>query len=159
LQQRATLNGTGLVLESVTGVQVPLLGLDVGDVEISQAVIKKFGVVEDVTGQIIGLEVKGVLELTGGVLGTDVVRENFTTTVGLTSMGNQCELVALDLGPIDVNLRPLGLGVASVDIPAATVSGQGSGAVGNLLCGLLSGLLGGVTNVVEEIVKQINRII
>lgn len=133
--------GTGLVLESVTGVTLPLIG-QVGEVVLDQAVITNFGLVEDVVGQIVGVEAEGILRLTGGVLGTDVVTEDFTTTVGVTSSGpGQCDLITLDLGPIDVDL--LG-GIATVDVPEATLAGRGSGAVGSLLC-TLGTLLGGLT--------------
>ena len=113
-----------------------------GDVTINQAVITNFALIENTVGQIVGLQVDGVLQLTGGVLGTNVVTENFTTTASVTSSGpGQCNLVSIDLGPIAVNAL-----VASVDIPAATLTAKGSGAVGSLLCNLasaLSGLLGG----------------
>jgi hypothetical protein len=136
--------GTGLVLTSVTGLKVPLLGLDLGDVVIDQAVITNFALVETVVGGIVGVEVEGLLQLTGGVLGTDVVTENFSTLVTVTSSGpGQCDLITIDLAPINVNI----LGeVASVDVPVASVTGRGSGAVGSLLCvlgSLLSGLGGG----------------
>jgi hypothetical protein len=52
-------------------------------------------------------------------------------------------LIAINLGPIGVNV--LGQ-VAFVDVPVASLTGRGSGAVGSLLCNLgnlLSGLLGG----------------
>ncbi len=133
--------GTGLSLDSVTGLSLPLIG-KLGDVTINQAVITNFALIENTVGQIVGLQVDGVLQLTGGVLGTNVVTENFTTTASVTSSGpGQCNLVSIDLGPIAVNAL-----VASVDIPAATLTAKGSGAVGSLLCNLgsaLSGLLGG----------------
>ena len=133
--------GTGLTLDSVTGVTLPLIG-KLGDVNINQAVITNFALIENTVGQIVGLEVDGVLQLTGGVLGTNVLTENFTTTASVTSSGpGQCDLVTIDLGQISVNAL-----VASVDVPAATLTAKGSGAVGSLLCNLgnvLSGLTSG----------------
>jgi hypothetical protein len=131
--------GTGLVLDSVTGVTLPLIG-KLGDVNVNQAVITNFALVENTVGQIVGLQVDGVLQLTGGVLGTNVVTENFNTTASVTSSGpGQCDLVTIDLGQISVNAL-----VASVDVPAATLTAKGSGAVGSLLCNL-GNLLGGLT--------------
>jgi hypothetical protein len=145
--------GTGLILQSVTGVRLPLIG-KLGDVVIDQAELANFAIVENVVGQIVGVQVEGVLQLTGGVLGTDVVTENFVTTVQVISSGfGQCDIVTLDLGPIDVNAL-----VAQVDVPAATVTGRGSGAVGVLLCAL-GQLLNPVTNGVRGIVQALNNVI
>src|SRR5207245_6299363 len=113
--QRQAAKGTGLVLDSVTGLTLPLIG-KLGDVVIDQAVITNFALVENTVGQIVGLQVDGVLQLTGGVLGTDVLTENFTTTASVTSSGpGQCDLVTIDLGQININAL-----VASVDVPADT---------------------------------------
>ena len=135
--------GTGLVLTSITGLAVPLLGVDLGDVVIDQAVITNFALVENVVGAIVGLEAEGVLQLTGGVLGTDVITEDFNTLVTVTSSGpGQCDLISIDLGPIAISA----LGLATVDVPVASLTGRGSGAIGSLLCNLgnlLSGLIGG----------------
>ena len=148
--------GTGLVLENLTGVTVPVLGIPLGDIVIDQAIITDLKVIEDAVGNIIGLEAEGVLQLTGGVLGTTVLTEDFTTILGITSDGpGQCDIVTIDLGPIDVTrLDPL----ARVDVPAATVTGRGSGAVGSLLCNL-SALLNLPGRVVRGIVQALNRLI
>jgi hypothetical protein len=157
-QQNGHVQGTGLVLNSVTGTKV--LGLNLGDVVVNQAVVKQFGVVEDIAGNIIGLEVTGALQLTGGILGMDVVTEDFTTGVGVVSSGHgQCELVKLDLAPI--NLDVLGH-AAFVDLPTANVTGRGNGALGSLLCNLgqlASGLVGGVSRGVRGLVNGINNVI
>jgi hypothetical protein len=155
VRQQAAPPGSGLVLDSLTGLSVPLIG-SLGDVNINQAVITNFTLVENTVGQIIGLEAEGVLQLTGGVLGTEVVTENFRTLVTVTSSGpGKCDLVTIDLGQVSVDA----LGVASVDVPAATLTGRGSGAVGSLLCALgsvLSGLTGGGAG---GLVNAINNLI
>lgn len=149
-QQR---NGSGLVLESLTGVNLPLIG-QLGDVVIDQAVLTNFALVENAVGQIVGVEVEGVVQLTGGVLGSTVVTEDFLTIVSVTSSGpGQCGVVSLDLAPFDVNLL-----VAQVDLPAAAVDVRGSGAVGPLLCALGS-LTNPVTQGVRGIVQALNRLI
>jgi hypothetical protein len=136
--------GTGLVLNSLTGLSLPLIG-QLGTVTINQAEITHFALIENTVGAIVGLEVDGVLQLTGGVLGTNVVTQNFSTTASVTSSGpGQCNLVSINLGPVAINA----LNLATVDLPTASITGKGSGAVGSLLCNLgnlLSGLLSGGT--------------
>jgi len=150
---QAKQKGTGLVLNSVTGLALPLIG-SLGTVNIDQAVITNFAIIENTVGQIVGVQADGVLQLTGGVLGTDVLTENFNTTVSVTSSGpGQCDLITIDLGQIHVDAL-----VANVDVPAATLTGKGSCAVGSLLCNLgqaLSGLTGGITGLVNALNNQI----
>ena len=160
LQQKGHVEGTGLLLESITGATVPLLGVDLGDVVVRQAVIKEFGVVEDIVGNIVGLEATGVLELTGGVLGSNVVTEDFTTGVGvISSSRGQCDVLKVDLGQIGVDV----LGRAAfVDVPVADVTARGNGAVGSLLCALgqaAQGLVNGVTGGVRGLVNAINNLL
>lgn len=131
---------TGLVLNSLTNVALPLIPIPLGDIRIDQAVVTNFTLVENAVGQIIGLQAEGIIDLTGGVLGTNVLTQNFATTVSVTSTGpGQCDLVTIDLSGISIDA----LGLADVDIPAATLTGRGSGAVGSLLCNL-GNLLGGL---------------
>ena len=148
--------GTGLALENLTGVTVPILGIPLGDVIIDQAIITDLKVIEDFAGNIIGLQAEGVLELTGGVLGTTVLTQDFLTVVGITSDGpGRCDIVSIDLGPIDVTrLDPL----ARVDVPAATVTARGSGAVGSLLCNL-GALLDLPARAIRGIVQALNNLI
>lgn len=145
-----TVNGTGLVLNSVTGLSLPLIG-QLGDVTIDQAEITNFAVIENTVGQIVGLQADGVLQLTGGVLGSQVVSEDFTTTVSVTSSGSgQCSLITIDLGQISVDAL-----VANVDVPAATLTAIASGVVGSLLCNL-GQALEGLTSAVPSLVGAIN---
>ena len=150
--QVSDFEGTGLALESVTDISLPLIGR-LGDVVVDEAVITNFRVIEDAVGQIVGLEVDGVIQLTAGVLGTDVVTEDFATLVQVTSSGpGQCTIIGLDLGPIAIDLL-----VASVDLPVASVNVRGSGLVGSLLCQLLGLLTGGGSPAeVQAVVDQIN---
>ncbi len=143
--------GSGLVLHSVTGLALPLIGR-VGDVAIDQAIITNIGLVENVVGQIVGLQARGVLQLTGGVLGTDVLTEDFATDVTVTPSDPQCRALTINLGPITVDAL-----VASVDVPAASVEADASGSVGTLLC-QLTGLLasGAPTAHVQQVVTAIN---
>jgi hypothetical protein len=152
-------SGTGLVLDDVTGVSAPLIG-QIGTVTINQAVITQLGVVQDLAGNIIGVDVTGTLQATGGALGTDVVTQNFTTDALILSSGNgQCDVLTVDLAPI--TLDALG-GAVSVDVPQASVTPRASGAVGPLLCNLgslLNAPVGQVTSAVRGIVNAINQIL
>lgn len=154
-----SVTGTGLVLDDVTGLSLPLIG-QVGTVTINQAVITQLGVVQDLAGNIIGVDAQGVLQLTGGVLGTDVVTQNFTTDALILSSGRgQCDVLTINLAPI--TLDALGSNV-SVDVPQASVTPRASGALGPLLCNLgsfLNAPVGQITSAVRGIVNAINRII
>jgi hypothetical protein len=150
--------GSGLVIDNLTGISLPLVG-DVGDIIIDQAVITELTLVEDVVGQIIGLEVTGTLTGTLSATGVPIVDEQFTSTLAITSSGpGQCEVVVVDLGPITLDQ----LGLVTVDVPEADVTAKGTGAVGSLLCNLaraLAGVIGGATRGVQGIVNALNRII
>jgi hypothetical protein len=154
-----SVSGTGLVLNDVTGLSLPLIG-EVGNVTINQAVITQLGVVQDLAGNIIGVDAQGVLQLTGGVLGTDVLTQNFTTDALILSSGKgQCDVLTINLAPIA--LDALGSTV-SVDVPQASVTPRASGALGPLLCNLgtlLNAPVGQITSDVRGIVNAINQII
>jgi len=154
-----SVSGTGLVLDNVTGLSLPLIG-HIGTVTINQAIITQLGVVQDLAGNIIGVDANGVLQLTGGVLGTDVVTQNFTTDALILSSGKgQCDVLTVDLAPI--TLDALGSTV-SVDVPQASVTPRASGALGPLLCNLgslLNAPVGQVTSAVRGIVNAINQIL
>jgi hypothetical protein len=147
--------GSGLVVDSLTGVSLPLIG-ELGDIVVDQAVITDFRLVEDLVGQIVGLEVTGTLTGTLTATGVEVVDEQFTSTLAVTSSGpGQCELVGLQLGPLNLNA----LGLVAVDVPEAQLTGRGSGAVGSLLCtlgSLLSGVIGGATQGAQGLVNSLN---
>jgi hypothetical protein len=153
-----SLDGTGLILEDLTDVSLPIVG-PVAGIVIEQAVITDLMLIEDIAGTIIGLEATGTV--TGTLTGTGVriVDERFTSTFAITSSGpGQCDLVTIDLGP----LRLDALGLVTADVPTADVTTRGSGAIGSLLCNLgnaLSGVIGGVTRGVQGLVNAINRLI
>jgi len=152
-------SGTGLVLDDVTDVKAPLIG-EIGTVTINQAVVTQLGVVQDVAGNIIGVDVTGALQATGGALGTKVVTQNFTTDALILSSGKgQCDVLTVDLAPIA--LDALGTGV-SVDVPQASVTPRASGALGPLLCNLgslLNAPVGQITSAVRGLVNAINQIL
>jgi hypothetical protein len=151
--------GTGLVLNSVTDLKLPLIG-QVGTVKINQAVITQLVVVQDLLGNIIGVDAQGALQLTVSTLGTDVVTQNFDTQALILSSGKgQCDVLTIDLAPITLDAVGKGL---SVDVPQASVTPKASGAVGPLLCNLgslLNAPVGQVTSAVRGIVNAINKIL
>jgi hypothetical protein len=151
--------GTGLVLENLTGLSLPLIG-QVGTVTINQAIITQLKLVQDLAGNIIGVDAQGALQLTGGVLGTNVVTQNFTTQALILSSGKgQCDVLTINLAPIKIDA--LG-GAVSVDLPQASVTPRASGALGPLLCNLgslLNAPIGQVTSAVRGIVNAINKIL
>src|SRR5258706_14047188 len=154
-----SVTGTGRVLHNVTGLSLPLIG-HIGDVTINQAVITQLGVVQDLAGNIIGVDAQGALQLTGSALGTGVVTQNFTTDALILSSGKvQCDVLTVDLAPI--TLDALG-GTVSVNVPQASVTPKASGAVGPLLCNLGSALnapVGQATSAVRGLVNAINQIL
>lgn len=150
-------NGSGLIVNSLTGISLPLVG-EVGEIIIDQAVITELRLVEDLAGQIIGLEITGTLNGTLSTIGAPIVDEEFTSTLAIVSSGpGRCDVLPVELGPITLD----GLGLVTVDVPVAEVTASGSGAVGSLLCrlGNLLGAVGGATGAVRGIVNAINRII
>ena len=151
--------GTGLVINSLTNLSLPLIG-SIGDVIIDQANITQLVLVEDVVGNIVGLQANGALRLTGGVLGTDVITETFLTELHVASSGpGQCDVLTVDLGPIA--LDAIGETVA-VDAPQVNVTPKASGALGPLLCGLGQALqppVTALTGAVRGLVNAINRIL
>lgn len=151
-------NGTGLVLDALVNVSLPIVG-SVDELVIDQVVINDLMLIEDIAGAIIGLEVTGTVNGTIGALGVPVVDERFTSSLGITSSGpGQCELITIDLGPLNINA----LNLVTADLDPVELTGRGSGAVGSLLCNLgqaLSGIIGGVTRGVQGLVNAINRVI
>lgn len=153
---RIPVKGTGLVLHSLTDVTLPVLGLPLTELVIDQVVINDLRVVEDALGAIIGIEASGTI--TGvmvDALGSTVVEQDFVTGVGVISSGpGQCDVVAIDLGLIDLDA----LGLVQVEAPPAELRARGSGAIGSLLCNLgqvLSGLGGAIPGLVNGINNQI----
>ena len=152
-------DGTGLVLNSITGISLPLVGQIGNNIVIDQVVITDLALVRGLAGQIVGLEATGTLTGTLSATGMPLVDEQFRSTVAINSSGpGQCEFVGIDLGRLTLDA----LGLVTVDAPEAALTGRGSGAVGSLLCNvgnLLSGPTGLVTRGVQGLVNALNRLI
>jgi hypothetical protein len=140
---RASNKGSGLTLNVVPNVTLPILG-STNSIVVNQEVLTNFSLVENVVGQIVGLDVTGTLsgteiDVLGNTIG--IITQPFTSEVSVTSSGpGQCSVLSLDLSSINLNA----LGVLNVSIPA-NVDVKGSGAVGSLLCNL-GQLLSGITS-------------
>ncbi|MDQ3996297.1 MAG: hypothetical protein M3303_04695 [Gemmatimonadota bacterium] len=144
------------MLESITGATLPL-GLELGDVVIEQAVIKEIGI-ERIAGNIVGLNARLALDLSGDALGAGVTEE-FTTGISVISSGSGCSVATVDPAPLTVDV--IG-NLVEIDVPAATVEASSSGAVGNLLCAagrLLTPVTSGASRAIQSLVDAINRLL
>jgi hypothetical protein len=150
-------NGTGLVIESLTGVGLPILGT-LDELVIDQAVINNI-VLENVVGGVIGLTVTGTVSGVIEATGAEVVDEQFTSTLTITpSGGGGCRAVNVNLGPLDIDA----LGLVTADVPTVSADAFASGAAGSLICALgnvVNGVVGGATRAVQSILATINRLI
>ena len=146
LQHGRPQRGTGLVIDNVVG-GLPIIG----DVQVEQIVLTEFSTV------------LGGLQASGTITGASIsvpgltLTEDFTTDVLVSSSGSgPCDLVTIDLAPIGTDV----FGLVEVDIPVATVSGQGTGAAGALLCALgsivdpvVGGVVGGLVNALNALLR------
>ena len=150
-------DGTGLVVESLTGVGLPILGT-VDELVIDQAVINNI-VLENLVGGVIGLRVTGTVDGVIEATGVPVVDEQFTSTLTITpSGGGGCNAVNVDLGPLNLGA----LGLVTADVPTVSADAFASGAAGGLICALgnvVNGVVGGATRAVEGILATLNRLI
>lgn len=99
---------------------------------------------------------------------TDVSQSFTDTLVSLTQAGNgngraACDILNLDLGPLDLNLLGLQVDLAQVVLDITGVPGPGN-LLGNLLCavtGLLDGpgLLGQIGNVLDNLLGRITGLL
>ncbi|HEX6064003.1 MAG TPA: hypothetical protein VFZ04_07250 [Longimicrobiales bacterium] len=82
------------------------------------------------------LVVSGVLNgvATVGGVATNIVNQAFTTTASLTSAGTgRCDILNLDLGPLNLDLLGLLVDLSPVSLDVAAQPGPGN-LLGNLLC-------------------------
>jgi hypothetical protein len=154
---QANPNGTGLVIESLTGVGLPIIGT-VDELVIDQAVINNI-VLENLVGGVIGLTVTGTVSGVIEATGAPIVDEQFTSTLTITpSGGGGCRALNVDLGPINIDA----LGLVTADVPTVSADAFASGAAGSLICALgnvVNGVVGGATRAVQGILSTLNRLI
>lgn len=124
--------------------------------------------VGDVTIESLAL-VNGVLTATGSLSGTatdaagvatEIVGQAFTTTLDLLNPGGgKCDILQLDLGPLDLDLLGLVVNLSAISLNVDAVPGAGN-LLGNLLCavaGLLDG--GGLGNALNNLLARINDLL
>jgi hypothetical protein len=99
--------------------------------------------------------IEGVVENAAGVVGT--VDRAFRAVV--TSLSATCQILNLDIGPIDLNLLGLLVDISPISIDITAVSGPGN-LLGNLLCGL-AGLLDqpSTNTTLQGIVQILNNLL
>lgn len=87
--------------------------------------------------------VDGVLQLSGTITGTGLPTGGTTFTAPIQNLdaNGACDVLNLDLGPLDLNLLGLQVDLAPVVLDITAVPGAGN-LVGNLLCAV-AGLLDG----------------
>jgi hypothetical protein len=93
------------------------------------------------------------------------ISETFETTGDLTQNGNgaRCDILFLDLGPINLDALGLVVDLSDVQLDVFAVPGAGN-LLGNLLCavaGLLDGpgLIGGIADTVDRLLGRINNLL
>lgn len=113
--------------------------------------------------------VDGVLTASGTLSGTatdaagtitEITDQAFTTTADLTNVdGGKCDILQLNLGPIDLDLLGLVVNLSAIDLNVDAVPGAGN-LLGNLLCavaGLLDGP--GLGNALNNLLGTINDLL
>jgi hypothetical protein len=87
--------------------------------------------------------VDGVIQLSGTITGTGLPADGTTFTAPIQSLdaNGACDILNLDLGPLDLNLLGLQIDLAPVVLDITAVQGAGN-LLGNLLCAV-AGLLDG----------------
>lgn len=157
MQVQRPSDGTGLVIESLTGVGLPIVG-QVDELVIDQAVLNDI-VLDNLVGGVIGLTVTGTVSGVVKATGAEIVDEQFTSTLTITpSGGGGCKAVGVDLGPLNIDA----LGLVTADVPTVSADAFASGLAGGLVCALgnvVNGVVGGATRAVEGILATLNRLI
>lgn len=88
---------------------------------------------------------------------TQITDQAFTTTATLTGgSGDSCDILFLDLGPLNLDLLGLTVDLSEITLDVNAVPGAGN-LLGNLLCAI-TGLLdntGGATNGIANLLNQV----
>jgi hypothetical protein len=152
---------TGGLTTDITDQVLELGGFDSGEVDLTITEIAREGRNLVFSGTIIGEVVEDGE--------TIPVNETFTSVPGeLTPGGDgngnrRCDILFLDLGPLDLDLLGLNVNLSDIQLDIFAVPGAGN-LLGNLLCavaGLLDGpgLGGGILNAVDRLLDRVTGIL
>lgn len=101
---------------------------------------------------------KGKVVATGTLTGTlDGKQVNQTATMPVTTGQHSCDILNLQLGPLDLNLLGLRVQLSQVNLDITAEQGSGN-LLGNLLCQVAK-LLDGQGNAVGRLVNLLNKIL
>jgi hypothetical protein len=148
---------TGTVTDADTG---EVVGDFIGDLSIT-------GIVRDGRQLVFDGVLNGVVEDADGNIVESIVDEEVQFAGDLTraggEQGNRCDILFLDLGPINLELLGLVVDLSDVQLDVYAVPGAGN-LLGNLLCavaGLLDGpgLGGGILNAVDRLLDRVTGIL
>jgi hypothetical protein len=100
--------------------------------------------------------------LTGTLTDGQAVTQQFRNVPLAITSGAVCEILTLDLGPIDLDLLGLVVNLSAVELDVTAESGPGN-LLGNLLCAV-AGLLdqggdGGPNGILNQLLSIINRLL
>ena len=103
--------------------------------------------------------VDGVLTLSGTIAGTGIPAggTDFTAPVQDLAVTGGCDILNLDLGPLNLDLLGLVVDLAPVSLDITAVPGAGK-LLGNLLCAV-AGLLDGAGGALGGIAALLNRLL
>jgi hypothetical protein len=130
---------------------VPISGTSSTQSFVGSFTLQSFRVVNDTlvaTGQLVGT----ATNLVSGA----VTQINQTVNIPVTSINGSCQILHLELGPLDLNLLGLMIHLDKVVLDITAQSGPGN-LLGNLLCGL-AGLLDQSTPL-TQLANTLNQIL
>ncbi len=144
--------GTGLENVAVTGV-LPEGGTFTGFLTLDSLAVDNDG------NLVISALLNGIA--TGNGLTTTVLNQTFTTTGTLdgsnsSGKGKKCEILTLDLGPINLDLLGLQVDLSEVMLDLGATTGSGK-LLGNLLCGLTRALDADDKGKPEKKISKLNK--
>jgi hypothetical protein len=109
------------------------------------------------TLSIVGQLTGEIRNATGGLV--DTVNQTVRIPLDLSQVGAVCDILLLELGPIDLDLLGLIVNVSPIEINIDAQPGPGN-LLGNLLCGLAGLLDGGLGGGLSQVLTQlINRVL
>jgi hypothetical protein len=132
------------------GITIPVTGSGGGSTFVGTLNLQRFSVIDGVVSAVGTLA--GTLTSATGVV-TSIVR-NLAIPLNLSTVQATCDILHLELGPLDLNLLGLQINLNQIVLDITAVSGPGN-LLGNLLCAV-AGLLdspGGLAALLNRILS------